>query len=168
MAKRRTRMRQAAQNGRRTDHQGWPSGTGLDASVVPQLLIGAVNSAEILAIGILQLARNALTTVVTGAAELGTRVISGSAVAARGVVRTTSGLVGEAAGVATNTVRTTVTTAKDVGADIGQAMRSGPGKTISSRTRSRVELSAAAAAEVSPAGSRQKRGRGRKAESAAV
>jgi hypothetical protein len=168
MAKRRTRRRQATQNGRRTDTQGWRAGTGLDASVVPKLLVGAVNGVEILAIGALQLARNALTTVVTGAAELGTRVIAGSAVAARGVVRTTSELVGEAAGVATNTVRTTVTTAKDVGVDVGQAIRSGPGRTMSSRTRSRVEPSAAATAAVSPDGSRQKRARGRKAQSAAA
>jgi hypothetical protein len=65
-------------------------------------------------------------------------------------------------------VRTTVTTAKDVGVDVGQAIRSGPGRTMSSRTRSRVEPSAAATAAVSPDGSRQKRARGRKAQSAAA
>jgi hypothetical protein len=168
MAKRRTRTRRTVQNRHRTDSQGWPAGARLDTSVVPRLLVGAVNGVEALAIGALQLARNALTTVVTGAAELGTLVVSGSAVAARGVVQKTSELVGEAAGVATNTVRTTVTTAKDVGVEIGQAIQNGPRRRVSSQTRSRVEASVSAPAEGSREVPRPKRARGRKTESAAA
>jgi hypothetical protein len=168
MAKRRTRARGADQNGHRTDTSGWASRAGLDAGLVPRLLVGGVNGAEVLAIGALQLARNVLMTVATGAAELGTLVVSRSAGAARGVVQTTSELVGGAAGVATNTVRTTVTAAKDVGAEIGQAIRGERRRTTSSQTRSHAEAPAAAPAEDSHDGSQQKRGRRRKAESPAA
>src|SRR5262245_55849784 len=168
MAKRRTGGRRVLQKGQRADTQGRPGGAGIGASVVPELLVGAVNGVEVLANGVLTLARNALLTVVSGAAELGTLVVSGSAGAARGIVRTTSELVGEAVGVATNTVRTTVTTAKNVGGEIGPAIRQGSRKITSSQTRSGTEVPAAAVAKASPHRPRKARGRDRETESAAA
>jgi len=143
MAKRGRRRGRKNRSERRTGTSGWLPGDGLDVSVVPRVLVEAVNGAEVLAIGVLQLTRNVLTSVVSGTADLGTVVISRAAGAARGVVGATSQIVGDAAGVATNTVRTTMSTAKDVGAQMGQAIKRAPGKTTSSRP-SEVETPAAA------------------------
>src|SRR5262245_29787235 len=133
MAKRTRRTRGAKQTGARTDNQKWFPESGFDVNVIPGVVVGAVNGAEVLAIGVIQLARNTLTAIVGGTAELGTRVVRGTAVAARGLVGTTFEVAGEAAGVATNTVRTAVTTAKDVGAEIEQVIRRGARRTTSSQ-----------------------------------
>ena len=55
MAKRRTGVRRVPQKGQRADTQGRPGGAGIGASVVPELLVGAVNGVEVLANGVLKL-----------------------------------------------------------------------------------------------------------------
>src|SRR5262245_22597952 len=155
-------------NGGRADNQRWFPEAGLDVSVIPRVVVGAVNGAEVLAIGAIQLARNTLTAIVGGTAELGTRAVTGTAVAARGIVGTTFEIAGEAAGVATNTVRTAVTTAKDVGAEMKQVFRRGPRRPTSSEIHATTKSPATQPADATTVGAEKKRGRVRKAEVAAA
>jgi len=87
-------------------------GAGLDASVVPRLLVGAVNGVEIVAVGTLQLARDVLLSAVSGAADVGAEALSATTAGARGVVSATSRMIGEIAGTAESTFRDAVTNAR--------------------------------------------------------
>ena len=75
MAKRKAR-RSGRQNGNdaRTTSGGETARTlngTAESSMVPQVLLGAVNGIETVAVGALQLARNVLVSAVSGAADIG-------------------------------------------------------------------------------------------------
>src|SRR5215510_13110568 len=97
MARRRARARAAKQrtSGLATTGRNGPIGAGLDASVVPRVLVGAVNGVEIVAVGALQLARDVLLSAVSGAADVGAEALSATTAGARGMVSATSRMIGE-------------------------------------------------------------------------
>jgi hypothetical protein len=95
----------------------------LDASMIPRVLVSTVDGAEALAVGVLQLARSVLVTVLSGTVDVSTQAVSASAGVARGTVGAASRLLGELGGVAQRTVEATVAGAQSLGAELGKALR---------------------------------------------
>jgi hypothetical protein len=168
MAKRRMKVRRTNLTENGTRDQRWFSGDELNVSVIPRVFAGAASGAEVLAIGVIQLTRNTLMALVGGAAELGTRAVHGTAAAAHGIMGTTFEIVGEAADVATNTVKTAVTTVRDVGAEMGQAIRHGARRPASSESRSTTKASATRVADGPKVMAQPKGTRARKTETVAA
>jgi hypothetical protein len=116
MAKRKTR-RSGRQNGNdaRTTGGGetarTPAGTA-ESNMVPQVLLGAVNGIETVAVGALQLARNVLVSAVSGAADIGAEAVTATFAGTRGVVAAASRMVGDIATTAQSTFQETVSSAK--------------------------------------------------------
>src|SRR5262245_8466503 len=110
MARRRARGRASRQrtSGLATTGRSGLTGAGLDATVVPRMLVGAVNGVEIVTVGALQFARDVLLSAVSGAADVGAEALSATTAGARGVVSSTSRMIGEIAGTAESTFREAV------------------------------------------------------------
>jgi hypothetical protein len=107
------------------------------SSMVPQVLLGAVNGIETVTVGALQLARNVLVSAVSGAADIGAEAVTATFAGTRGVVAAASRMVGDIATTAQSTVQETVSSAKQSrGSVLGRVaarrplarMTSGPGE----------------------------------------
>lgn len=85
------------------------------AGMVPQVLLGAVDGVELLAGGLLRLARSVLLTAVSGAADVGAEALDATVSGARRVVSATSQMVGDVAGTARSSVTETVALARHSG-----------------------------------------------------
>lgn len=96
------------------------------AGMVPQVLLGAVNGIETVAVGALQLARNVLVSAVSGAADIGAEAVTATFAGTRGVVAAASRMVGDIATTAQSTVQETVSTAR-------LSNGSGPGRVAARR-----------------------------------
>ena len=83
-----------------------------DASVLPRVLVGAVNGVEIVAVGALQLARDVVLSTVSGAASIGAEALIATTAGARGVVSAASRMVGDIAETAGGSVRETFNNAR--------------------------------------------------------
>ncbi len=118
MAKRRT-PRSAGQNDKsaRINKGGEPTrmlDLPAESSMVPQVLFGAVNGIETVTVGALQLARNVLVSVVSGAADIGAEAVTATFAGTRGVVAAASRMVGDIANTAQSTLQETVSSAKQL------------------------------------------------------
>ena len=109
MAKRRTRARGSRQGAPRASA---PRNEGIEygavATVVPRVLVGALDGVEIVAVGALQLTRDVLLTTVTGAANVGAEALRATTAGARGVLSAASRMVGDIAGTAQGAIRDTL------------------------------------------------------------
>src|SRR5262249_28678806 len=85
---------------------------GVDANVIPRVLVGAVEGIEIVAVGTLQFARNVLLSAVTGVANIGTEALRATTGGARGVVTEAVQMVGDVAATAQGTLLATIDNAK--------------------------------------------------------
>jgi len=85
---------------------------GVDASVIPRVLVGAVNGVEIVATSALQLARDVLLSGVSGAANIGAEALTATTAGARGVVAATSRMIGDVAGTAVGTFQEALANAR--------------------------------------------------------
>src|SRR5919204_2843189 len=98
MAKGRTRARARSnrqnRDGRRMS-RGGPSLGSLDASVVPRVVVGAIDGVEIVAVGALRVARDVLLGAVSGAADIGAEALAATTAGARGMVSAASRMVGD-------------------------------------------------------------------------
>ena len=103
---RRTRSRVNTTNGRVINRQEWSM--GLDPSVAPRALVGAVDGLGIVAVGALQLTRDVLVSAVSGAANIGAEGIMATVAGARGVVSATSQTVADISGAAQGTLLATI------------------------------------------------------------
>ena len=110
-----------------------------ESSMVPQVLLGAVNGIETVAVGALQLARNVLVSAVSGAADIGAEAVTATFAGTRGVVAAASRMVGDIATTAQSTLQETVSSAKQSrGSALGSVaarrplakMASGPGESL--------------------------------------
>lgn len=113
MAKRRTRVR--ARSRRRDGSSRTDRGSvlgGLDASVVPRVLLGAVDGVGIVAVGALQLTRDVLLSAVSGAANIGAEAVTATVAGARGVVSAASQTAGDIAGTAQSAFLATLENAR--------------------------------------------------------
>jgi hypothetical protein len=96
---------------RTTSQEGTVDGTA-EASVVPRVLLGAVNGVEIVAVGALQLTRDVLLSAVSGAASIGSEALTATVAGARGVVSAASRMVGDIAGTAQGTFQEAIGNAR--------------------------------------------------------
>src|SRR5262245_37321261 len=110
MARRRTGRRARAERrpGRGSTTNGQAMSGGLNASVVPGALLGAVDGIGIVAIGALQLARDVLLSAVSGAANIGAEALTATVAGTRGVLSATSQTVADIAGTAQGTLLATI------------------------------------------------------------
>jgi len=83
-----------------------------ESSMVPQVLLGAVDGIETVAVGALQLARNLLVSAVSGAADIGAEAVTATFAGTRGVVAAASRMVGDIATTAQTTLQETVSSAQ--------------------------------------------------------
>jgi hypothetical protein len=126
MARLTTRVR--ARSARMTANQRRAAGRhaqdgGLNASVVPRVLVGAVDGIEIMAVGALELARNVLVGAVSGAANIGVEAVAATVTGTRGVVTAASQAVADIARSARGTVLATVDNARHAGRDAARSTR---------------------------------------------
>ena len=84
------------------------------SSMVPEVLLGAVNGIETVTVGALQLARNVLVSAVSGAADIGAEAVTATFAGTRGVVAAASRMVGDIATTAQTTVQETVSSAREL------------------------------------------------------
>jgi len=110
MDRTRTRARSGRRgvNGRRT-RRTTMSG-GVVTSVVPWLLVGAVNGVEVVAVGALRLTRDVLVRTVAGAADIGAEALAATTAGVRGVVSAATRMIGDIAGAARGGRRAPVVT----------------------------------------------------------
>src|SRR5262245_35631298 len=101
MARRRTRTR--VRTGREVATRNGTVGGGAEATVVPRVLLGAVNGVEAVASGVLKFSRDVLVSAVSGAADIGAEALTATVGGARGVISAASKMVGEIAGTAQGT-----------------------------------------------------------------
>jgi hypothetical protein len=111
MARRRARVgarsaRRGA-NGVRTINRARVSDGGVDANMIPRVLVGVVEGLEIVVVGTLQFARNVLLSAVTGTANIVTEALKATTGGARGVVSEAVQMVGNVAATAQGTVQAT-------------------------------------------------------------
>jgi hypothetical protein len=99
MARPRPRTRASRYNGGRTTSRDG----GAEISMVPRVLMGAVDGVEIVAVGALQFTRDVLLSAVSGAANIGAEALGATVNGARGVVSAASRMVGDIAGTAQGT-----------------------------------------------------------------
>jgi hypothetical protein len=84
--------------------------------MVPEMLLGAVSGAEIVAGGLLRFSRAILLSTVSGAADIGVEAISAGATGARGMVSAASRMVSDIATAAQSSFQEAVATARQSGA----------------------------------------------------
>jgi hypothetical protein len=106
MAKRRARARRMVN--RRTMMRRQAVSEGLNASVVPRVLLGAVDGVGVVAVGALQIARDVLLSAVSGAANIGAEALTATVTGTRGVVSAASQTVADIAGAAQGTFLATI------------------------------------------------------------
>ena len=105
-ARSRARSRTTRANGSTTDRQA--TGVGLDSSMVPRVLLGAVDGVGIVGVGALELTRDVLMSAVSGAANVGAEALMAAVAGTRGVVSATSRTVADMAGAAQGTLLATI------------------------------------------------------------
>jgi hypothetical protein len=112
MARRKGRVRarsgRRGTNGVRTTNRGGVSDGPVGASVIPRVLVGAVEGIEIVAVGTLQLARDVLLSAVSGAANIGAEALTATTAGVRGVVSASAQMVGDVATTAQGTLLATI------------------------------------------------------------
>jgi hypothetical protein len=118
---------------------------GLDAGMVPRVLLGAVSRVEIVAAGALQLTRDVLLTAVSGAASIGAEALTATADGTRGVVSAASRMVGDIATTAQGTFREALNNAMHARPGAArQALRRPPVAMVSRTEAASAALSAQA------------------------
>ena len=129
MAKRRrtrarSSRRQNASASESSTRQERSVGEIAESSMVPQILLGAVNGVEAVAGGLLQLTRNVLLSAVSGAADIGAEALTASLSGVRGVVSAASRMVGNIAGAAQTSFQEVVASARQSRGPVSAGMRS--------------------------------------------
>jgi len=128
MAKRRagTRVRRPAARGAETKRRNGSPARGVNVSVVPRVLVGAVNELGTVAVSTLQFAGGVLRSAATGAATLGAEAFDVTMAAARDVVSATSQMMGGIAATAESTFRQALNGARQSRPGAARAARRRP------------------------------------------
>jgi hypothetical protein len=127
MAKRRMRGRTRGRRNRANGNRArGPRLAGRpDGNVVGRVLLGAVDGVEVIAVGALQLTRDVTVTTVSGVASIGAEAVSAVMQGARGIVFVTSQMIGDMAGAAQGTFRTTLQNARRSGRGLARSASRG-------------------------------------------
>ena len=94
--------------GRRRGRRTAMSVGRLNTSVVPRVIVGAVNGLEIVAVGALRIARDVLVRTISGVADIGAEALTAATAGVRGVVSAASRTIGDIAGTTQGNVRNTL------------------------------------------------------------
>lgn len=136
MARRRVRTRARlggpGDGGIRTTSRDGMAG---EASVVPRVLLDAVNGVEIVVVGALQLTRDVLLSAVSGAANIGAEAFIATVAGARGVVSAASRMVGDIAGTAQGTLHEALANARHSRLRAGRGALRRPAARMAGRSR---------------------------------
>jgi hypothetical protein len=84
------------------------SGGRLDTSVVPRVIVGAVNGLEVVVVGALRITRDVLVRTISGVADIGAEALSAATAGVRGVVTAASRTIGDIAGATQGNLRETL------------------------------------------------------------
>ena len=95
-------------------------------SVVPRVLLGAVDGLGVVAVGTLELVRNVLVSAVSGAANIGVEAVTATMAGTRGVVSAASQAVSDIASTAQGTIVATIDNARHPGRGVAHIMRGRP------------------------------------------
>jgi hypothetical protein len=121
----------------------------LNTSVVPRVIVGAVNGLEIVAVGALRIARDVLVRTISGAADIGAEALTAATAGVRGVVSAASRTIGDIAGATRGNVRETLSNVTHA--------RAAARPTLGKASTESAEASAASSADAT----RRPRGRAR-------
>lgn len=139
MARRRVRTRARlggpGDRGIRATSRNGMVGESAEASVVPRVLLGAVNGVEIVVVGALQLTRDVLLSAVSGAANIGAEALTATVAGARGVVSAASRMVGDIAGTAQGTFQEALANARHSRLRAGRGALQRPAARMAGRSR---------------------------------
>jgi hypothetical protein len=131
------------------------SGARLDTSVIPRVIVGAVNGLEIVVVGALHITRDVVVRTISGVVDIGAEALTAATAGVRGVVSAASRTIGDIAGATRGNLRDTLS---NVTHHRGTAR-----STLSEPSRATADVTAAAPnADIT----RRPRGRKRKARAA--
>src|SRR6267378_2677994 len=95
-----------------------------DAQRVQRTIEDAINSGEIIAVGVLNLVKNTILTALVGVQDVGAALGVAGVAAVRGSIKAAAAIGGDLGAVAREAIRGTVAAARDVGADVVKLARS--------------------------------------------
>src|SRR2546421_7442998 len=127
-----------------------------DAQRVQRTIEDAIDSGEIIAVGVLNLVKNTILTALVGVQDVGAALGVAGVAAVRGSIKAAAAIGGDLGAVAREAIRGTVTAAEQIGGGQGRAAhQSGAGLNYALRLRAReegvVELAAVRAERVAVA-----------------
>src|SRR6267142_970552 len=94
-----------------------------DAQRVQRTIEDAINSGEIIAVGVLNLVKNTILTALVGVQDVGAALGVAGVAAVRGSIKAAEAIGGELGGVARSAARGAVNATGEVGGDVGTAAR---------------------------------------------
>ena len=101
-----------------------------NAARTQRAIQGAINSGEIVAVGVLHLVRQTIVSVLTGVQEVGAELGAAAVAAVRGSIKAAYSIGADLGIVAREAIRGTVTAAEQIGGDLGGVARSAAGGAV--------------------------------------
>src|SRR5882672_6832354 len=95
-----------------------------DAQRVQRTIEDAINSGEIIAVGVLNLVKNTILTALVGVQDVGAALGVAGVAAVRGSIKAAAAIGGDLGAVAREAIRGTVTAAEQIGGELGGVARS--------------------------------------------
>jgi len=95
-----------------------------DAQRVQRTIEDAINSGEIIAVGVLNLVKNTILTALVGVQDVGAALGVAGVTAVRGSIKAAAAIGGDLGAVAREAIRGTVTAAEQIGGELGGVARS--------------------------------------------
>jgi len=100
------------------------AGRPAEGDQVGRAIQQAINSAEIIATGVVNLVRDTLVIALSGVRDVGAEIGSAAVAAVRGSIRAVQEIGGDLGGVAKQAIKGTVQAAEEIGGDLGGVARS--------------------------------------------
>src|SRR4029453_17039953 len=113
----------ASRSARRTPTRGRVSAARPTDTRVERAIQGAINSGEIVAVGVLHLVRDTVVTVLAGAQNVGAEIGNAAVAAVRGSIKAAHSMGADLGEVAREAIRGTVTAAESIGGEVGSVAR---------------------------------------------
>ena len=101
-----------------------PAAGGRDQQQVQRAIQSAINSGEIIAVGVLHLVRTTIVTALAGVQDVGAEIGTAAVAAVRGSIKAAHSIGGDLGAVARESIRGTVVAAASIGGELGGVARS--------------------------------------------
>jgi hypothetical protein len=134
------------------------SSAGAETSRVPRAVRSAINSGEIISVGVLNLVKNTLVAALGGARDVGEELGSTALTVVRGSIKAAHAIGGDLGAVVKHAIKGTIEAAEEIGGELGGAARSAArgavratgevGGDVSTAARKAMEGSAEAARDL--------------------